>query len=72
MAELTNDDIEVGPDEVLVERKIVPARRGYISPLGVIIVLAFLATCGYVFFGGNIGPQSAPPAPSTQTPATAP
>ena len=65
MAELTNDD-----DEVLVERKIVPARRAPISPLGVILVLAFLATCGYVFFGGNIGPQNAPPAPSAQTPAT--
>jgi flagellar basal body-associated protein FliL len=73
MAELTNDDVEVGPNEVLVERRIVPARRGLISPLGVIIVLAFIATCGYVFFGGNIGtPQNAPQAPSAQTPATTP
>ena len=54
MAELASEDVEVGPNEVLVERRIVPARRGFISPLGVIIVLAFIATCGYVFFGGNI------------------
>jgi hypothetical protein len=72
MAELASEDVEVGPNEVLVERRIVPARRGFISPLGVIIVLAFIATCGYVFFGGNIGPQNAPPATSAQTPATTP
>jgi hypothetical protein len=73
MADAVHDDLEVGPVEVLVEKKVVPAPGRRFSHLALLIVAAFLVTCGVVFFGGNLGPYSAPvaqaptPAP-TQTP----
>jgi hypothetical protein len=78
MAEIADSDVEVGPDEVLVERKIVPARHRGSSLLAVILVLAFVATCGYVFFGDRLGLHQSPPAtvevntPAPPPPPTAP
>jgi hypothetical protein len=42
---MADNDVEVGPDEVLVERKIVPAQRRGISLWGAILMIAFVATC---------------------------
>jgi hypothetical protein len=65
MAQIIHDDT----DEVVVERKVVPASTR-ISPLAVIVVIAFVITCAYVFFGGNIRtPGNAPPAPAPTTTA---
>ena len=61
MAEFADGDVEVGPDEVVVERKIVPARRRT-SLLAVLVVLAFVATCVFVFFGDRLGLHHSPPA----------
>jgi hypothetical protein len=55
MAEFADSD-----DEVVVERKIVPAHRR--SPLAVIVLLAFVATCVFVFFGERLGLHQSPPA----------
>ena len=41
--------------EVLVERKIIPARRDRSAPLGLIVLLAFIVTCVVVFFGDRLG-----------------
>ena len=63
MAQIINEDA----DEVVVERRVVPASTR-ISPLAVIVVIAFVVTCAYVFFGGNIRtPSNTPvvPAPTT-------
>ena len=57
MAEFADSD-----DEVVVERKIVPAHRRGISPLAVIVLLAFVATCVFVFFGERLGLHQSPPA----------
>jgi hypothetical protein len=67
MAEILNE--ELGPDEVLVEKRVVPARHRHVSPLAVIILLAFAATCAFVFFGGNVrAPAAAPPPAATTGP----
>ena len=58
---MADNDVEVGPDEVLVERKIVPAHRG-ISLWGAILLIAFVATCVFVFFGDRLGLHHSPPA----------
>lgn len=71
MAKTIDDDVEVGPDEVLVERKIVPARRQHFSLLALAVLVAFAVTCGVVFLTGT--PESPPPAPGTQPqPTTSP
>jgi hypothetical protein len=59
----TIDNDEVGPDEVLVERKIVPARRQHFSPLALAVLVAFAITCGLVFYAGV--PESPPPTAGT-------
>ena len=72
MAEFDDSDVEVGPDEVVVERKIVPARRRT-SLLAVLVVLAFVATCVFVFFGDRLGLHHSPPATvEVNTPPPAP
>jgi hypothetical protein len=66
MAQIVNSDA----DQVVVERKIVPA-SARVSPLAVIVVIAFVITCAYVFFGGNIRTADntpAVPAPTTTAP----
>ena len=72
MAEFDDSDVEVGPDEVVVERKIVPARRRT-SLLAVLVVLAFVVTCVFVFFGDRLGLHHSPPATvEVNTPPTTP
>ncbi len=70
MAEIADRDVELGSDEVLVERKIV-AKRGTGHPiLAAIVVLAFVATCAVVFFGDRLGLRTPPPASVVVTPTT--
>jgi hypothetical protein len=53
----------------VVERKVIPQHRRT-SPLAVIVVIAFVITCAYVFFGGNIRtPANNPVAPAPTTTA---
>jgi hypothetical protein len=59
---MADNDVEVGPDEVLVERKIVPAPRRGVSLWGAILLIAFVATCVFVFFGDRLGLHHSPPA----------
>ena len=67
MAQVINDDLD--HDGVVVERKVVP-QHTRTSPLAIIILIAFAATCAYVFFGGNIrAPNNAPVPPSPTTTA---
>ena len=61
-AGIADSDVDVGPDEVVVERRIVPTRRRGTSLLAVILVLAFLATCVFVFWGDRLGLHHSPPA----------
>lgn len=71
MAKTIDDDVEVGPDEVLVERKIVRAQRQHFSLVALAVLAAFAVTCGLVFLTGV--PDSPSPAPGTQPqPTTAP
>lgn len=63
MARTINDDVEVGQDEVLVERKVVPARRQGSSLMALAVLVAFAVTCGLVFMTGV--PESPSPAPGT-------
>ena len=62
VAEIADRDVEVGPDEVVVERKIVPAHRRRTSLLAVVLLLAFVATCVFVFWGDRLGLHHSPPA----------
>jgi hypothetical protein len=75
MVEVTD---EVGPDEAIVERRIVPTHRRRFSVLALVVVLAFVLTCGVVFFGRPFGitgssqppvtisvPAARPPQPTT-------
>ena len=59
---MADNDVEVGPDEVLVEKKIVPAQRRGISLWGAILMIGFVATCVFVFFGDRLGLHHSPPA----------
>lgn len=70
MAEIAENEVEIGPGEVLVERKIVPAHRQRTSPLAVIILLALVATCVVVFFGDKLGlrERNPQPVPAQTTP----
>lgn len=61
-AEIADSDVEVGPDEVVVEKRIVTARRRGTSLLAVLVVLAFVAMCLFVFFGDRLGLHHSPPA----------
>ncbi|MEO8420499.1 MAG: hypothetical protein ABI457_04845 [Hyphomicrobium sp.] len=75
MAEVIERDIAVGSDGAIVERKVVPQRKG-ISLLGALILVAFVATCAVVFFGDRLGlgtppvgtPQATTPAPQPAAP----
>ena len=61
-AQIADSDVEVGPDEVVIERRIVPTNRRGTSLLAVILVLAFVATCVFVFWGDQLGLHHSPPA----------
>ena len=61
MAEVIERDIAAGPDGAIVERKVVPRRKG-ISPFGAFLVVAFVATCAVVFFGDRLGLGTRPSA----------
>ena len=54
MAQIGEDRIEVEPGEVVVERKVIPARRR-MSPFAVFVVVAFVLTCMVVFGGYRLG-----------------
>jgi hypothetical protein len=67
MAQVIDDDLD--HDGVVVERKVVPPHTRT-SPLAIIILIAFAATCAYVFLGGNIrAPDYASVAPPPTTAA---
>jgi hypothetical protein len=56
MAQVGEDQVEVQPGEVVVERKVIPARHGAFSQLlAVVVMLAFVATCIVVFAGSHLG-----------------
>ena len=55
MAQVGSENVQVEPGEVLVERKIIPARRDRSAPLGLIVLLAFIVTFFVVFFGDSLG-----------------
>ena len=63
MAKVGDEEINVEPGEVLVERRVVPAQRDRTAPLALIIVIAFIVTCIYVFWGEKLGLRG--PAPQT-------
>jgi hypothetical protein len=70
---MVDSETEVGPDEVLVERKVVPAQRQGISLWGLILLIAFVGTCVFVFFGDRLGLHHSPPATvQVNTPPPAP
>jgi len=55
MAQIGEDQVEVDPGEVVVERKVIPATSRHFSPLALIILAAFVLTCVVVFGGYRIG-----------------
>jgi hypothetical protein len=63
MATVGVDNVQVEPGEVLVERKVLPAQRNRTGPLALVIVIAFIVTCIYVFWGERLGLRG--PAPQT-------
>ncbi len=70
MAEIADRDVELGSNEVLVERKIVARGGNGGSILAVVIMLAFIATCAVVFFGDRLGLRTPAPATVVVTPTT--
>jgi hypothetical protein len=72
MAQIAEDEIELGTDEVLVEKKIIPARHKRASPLALILLLAFVGTWGLVVFGDRLGLRESTPPPATQATIPAP
>lgn len=70
MADVIEKEVAVGSDGEIVERKVVPERKG-ISPLGLLILVAFVATCVVVFFGDRLG-LGTPPVGKPQDTTTAP
>ena len=66
MAKATDSDIDVGPDEVLVERKIVPAHRRHFSLVALLVLVAFALTCALVFYAGDRDNEVAPSATQVQ------
>jgi hypothetical protein len=70
MARVITEETDVDSEDVVV-RKAVPKART--SPLAVIVLLAFFATCAVVFFGAIRAPGDAPSptaAPTATTPTT--
>jgi hypothetical protein len=63
MAKVGDEEVHVEPGEMLVERRVVPPQRGGTSFLGLILVVAFVVTCIYVFWGEQLGLRE--PAPQT-------
>jgi hypothetical protein len=61
MARIEGEEINVGPDELVVGKKVVAARHDRTSPLALIIVVAFVVTCVYVFWGERLGLRSPDP-----------
>ena len=59
---MADDETEIGPDEVLVERKVVPRQRRGMSLWALILLIAFVGTCVFVFFGDRLGLHHSPPA----------
>jgi hypothetical protein len=55
VARFGDEDVHIEPGEARVERKVAPARRNRSTLLGLIVLLAFVATCGVVFFGDRLG-----------------
>ena len=55
MAQIGEDQVEVDPGEVVVERKVVPTTSSRFSPLALIILVAFVLTCVVVFGGYQLG-----------------
>jgi len=62
MAQVVENDIEVAPGEVLVERRIVAAPHNRTRVAAWLLVIGFFLTCGYVFFGDRWGLHHSPPA----------
>ena len=67
MAQIGQSELQVGPGEVLVERKIIPAQRDRTAPYGLVVLIAFIATCVVVFFGDRLGIRETAPQPQTGT-----
>jgi hypothetical protein len=67
VAQIGQDDVQVEPGEVLIERKIVPAPRDRSAPFGLILLLAFIVTCVVVFFGERLGIRAAPSQTTAQS-----
>ena len=57
-------------DEVIIEKKIVPARRDRTGPYAYLLVTAFILTYALVMFGDRLGIM--PPAPHAVHTADAP
>lgn len=67
MAQVGPDDVQVEPGEALVERKVVPATRDRSAPFALILLIAFIVTCVWVFFGDRLGlRQPTPPQTTAQ------
>jgi hypothetical protein len=69
MARAVETDADLDDGEVVVEKKIIPA-RSRTSPFAIIVLIAFAITCAVVFFGGNIrtpAENTAAPVPPAQT-----
>jgi hypothetical protein len=62
MVQVVENDIEVAPGEVLVERKIVGAPHDRTRLVAWVLVIGFVLTCAYVFFGDRWGLHQSPPA----------
>ena len=55
MARMGEDQVEVEPGEVVVERKVIPIRSRSSSVIALAIIAAFVVTCVVVFAGVQIG-----------------
>jgi hypothetical protein len=65
MARVIESDADVDGGEVVVERKVVPV-RSRTSPLAIVVLIAFVATCAVVFYHAR-GPADPAPVPPAQT-----
>ena len=61
MARTGEDRVEAGPGEVVVERKVIPARSRSSSVLALAVLAAFVVTCVVVFAGYKLGLREASP-----------
>ena len=55
MAQIGEDQVEVEPGEVVVERKVIPTTSRRFSPLALLVLAAFVPTCVVVFGGYRLG-----------------